>query len=165
MGGPALKGRPDRYVERGLGDDGSEGTPAIGNKTDFRSDPGIIERLCASVAPFLSPGKEKLHIAVKSLVPKQLKERYLGKSGKVLEVLLEKGRVRVEKLMTVKRHLKKGRSQANAEGGIIEKAGTIAISNVMVVGKGGEPGRREKIERELGAKEKARLEKRKTAAK
>src|SRR5512139_1611327 len=83
-----------------------------------------------------------------------------GKTGKVLEILLGKGRVRVEKLMTVKRHLKKGRSQTNAEGGIIEKAGTIAISNVMAVGKGDEPVRREKIERELGAKEKARLAKR-----
>src|SRR5512133_1955951 len=79
-----------------------------------------------------------------------------GKSGKVLEVLLEKGRVRVEKLMTVKRSLKKGRSQTNVEGGIIEKTGSIAISNVMVLGKGGEPGRREAIERELGAKETAR---------
>jgi large subunit ribosomal protein L24 len=88
-----------------------------------------------------------------------------GKTGKVLELLPAKGRVRVEKLMTVKRHLKKGRSATNAEGGIIEKDGTIAISNVMVVGKGGEPVRREKIDRELGAKEKARLEKRKTAAK
>jgi large subunit ribosomal protein L24 len=88
-----------------------------------------------------------------------------GKSGKVLEVLREKGRVRVEKLMTVKRHLKKGRSAANAEGGIIEKSGTIAISNVMVVGKGDEPVRREGIDRELGAKEKARLEKRNAAGK
>jgi large subunit ribosomal protein L24 len=86
-----------------------------------------------------------------------------GKQGKVLEVLREKGRVRVEKLMTVKRHLKKGRSQASPEGGIIEKEGTIALSNVMVVGKGGEPVRREKIGRELGAKEKARLEKRAAA--
>jgi large subunit ribosomal protein L24 len=88
-----------------------------------------------------------------------------GKSGKVLEILREKGRVRVEKLMTVKRHLKKGRSQGNPEGGIVEKSGTIAISNLMVVGKGGEPVRREKIDRELGAKEKARLEKRNAAAK
>ena len=87
-----------------------------------------------------------------------------GKTGKVLELLPSKGRVRVEKLMTVKRHLKKGRSAANAEGGIIEKAGTIAISNVMVVGKDGEPVRRERIPRELGAKEKARLGKRKAAA-
>jgi len=84
-----------------------------------------------------------------------------GKSGKVLEVLRENGRVRVEKLMTVKRHVKKGRSQANSEGGIIEMAGTIAISNLMVVGKDGKAGRRETIQRELGAKEKARLEKRK----
>jgi large subunit ribosomal protein L24 len=86
-----------------------------------------------------------------------------GKSGKVLEILREKGRVRVEKLMTVKRHVRKGRTQGNPEGGIVEKAGTIAISSVMVVGKGDEPVRREKIQRELGAKEKARLEKRKAA--
>jgi large subunit ribosomal protein L24 len=56
-----------------------------------------------------------------------------GKTGKVLAVLLGSGRVRVEKLMTVKRHLKKGRATANPEGGIIEKAGTIHASNVMVV--------------------------------
>ena len=46
----------------------------------------------------------------------------------------------------------------------VEKAGTIAISNVMAVGKGDKPVRREKIDRELGAKEKARLAKRKAAA-
>jgi large subunit ribosomal protein L24 len=87
-----------------------------------------------------------------------------GKQGKVLEVLREKGRVRVEKLMTVKRHLKKGRSQANPEGGILEKDGTIAMSNVMVLNDG-KAVRREKIGRELGAKEKARLDKRRVAAK
>ena len=86
-----------------------------------------------------------------------------GKSGKVLEVLREAGRVRVEKLMTVKRHTKKGRSQANPDGGIVEKTGTIEISNVMVVAKDGKPVRREKIARELGAKEKARHEKRQAA--
>jgi large subunit ribosomal protein L24 len=85
-----------------------------------------------------------------------------GKQGKVLELLPEKGRVRIEKLMTVKRHLKKGRSQATPEGGILEKEGTIAISSVMVVA-GDKPVRREKIARELGAKEKARAEKRKAA--
>ncbi len=87
-----------------------------------------------------------------------------GKTGKVLEVLREKGRIRVEKLMIVKRHMKKGRSQANPEGGIVEKAGTLDVSNVMVVGKDGTPVRREGVERELGAKEKARLEKRKKSA-
>jgi large subunit ribosomal protein L24 len=83
-----------------------------------------------------------------------------GKTGKVLEVLREKGRVRVEKVQTVKKHLKKGRSPANPEGGILEKEGTVAISNVMVVGEGGDTVRREKIGRELGAKERARREKR-----
>ncbi len=83
-----------------------------------------------------------------------------GKTGKVIEVLHEKGRVRVEKLQLVKKHLKKGRSQGTPEGGILEQPGTIAISNVMVVGGEGKPVRREKIARELGAKEKARKEKR-----
>src|SRR5690349_10741541 len=87
-----------------------------------------------------------------------------GKTGKVLEVLLEKGRVRVEKVQVVKRHLKKGRSQANPEGGILEKNGTVALSNVVVVADG-KGVRREKIQRELGAKEKARREKRAAAAK
>ncbi|WP_242393455.1 50S ribosomal protein L24 [Anaeromyxobacter oryzisoli] len=91
---------------------------------------------------------------------KVLSGKEKGKQGKVLEVLREKARVRVEKLMMVKRHLKKGRSQATPEGGIIEKEGTIALSNVMVVGKDGAAVRREKIGRELGAKEKARREKR-----
>lgn len=56
-----------------------------------------------------------------------------GKTGKVLEVLHARGRVRVEKLMTVKRHLKKGRSQSQPQGGIIEKEGTLDLSSVMVV--------------------------------
>ena len=85
-----------------------------------------------------------------------------GKTGNVLEVLREEGRVRIEKLMTVKRHVRKGRNQANPEGGIVEKAGTIAISNVMVVA-GDKTVRLEKVDRQLGAKEKARLAKR-TAA-
>ncbi len=86
-----------------------------------------------------------------------------GKTGKVLEILREQGRIRLEKLMTVKRHLRKGRSQSNPEGGIIDKPGTLAISNVMLVGKDGKAVRREKIQRELGAKEQARLAKRKKA--
>jgi len=87
-----------------------------------------------------------------------------GKTGKVLEVLREKARVRIEKVAVVKRHVKKGRSQSNPEGGIIEKNGSVAISNVMVVGQGDKPLRKEKIVREFGAKEKARREK-KAAAK
>ena len=85
-----------------------------------------------------------------------------GKSGSVMEVLREEGRVRIEKLMTVKRHVRKGRSQANPEGGIVEKAGTVAISNVMVVA-GDKAVRLEKVARELGTKEKARLARRQAA--
>jgi large subunit ribosomal protein L24 len=85
-----------------------------------------------------------------------------GKQGRVLEVDRERGRVMVEKLMTVKKHLKKGRSQATPDGGILERAGSIAISNVAVV-QGGDTVRLEQVKRELGAKEKAKLEKRKAA--
>lgn len=59
------------------------------------------------------------------------KER--GKSGKVLEVLTGSGRARVEKLMMLKRHLKRGRSQKAPQGGIIEEVGTIELSNLMLV--------------------------------
>ncbi len=86
-----------------------------------------------------------------------------GKTGKVLEVMLEQGRVRVDKIQVIKRHLKKGRSPSSPEGGIIERNGSIAISNVMVVGADGKAVRREKVARELGAKEKARREKRSAA--
>ena len=85
-----------------------------------------------------------------------------GKTGSVLEVLREEGRVRIEKLMTVKRHVRKGRNQATPEGGIIEQPGTIAISNVMVVA-GDKTVRLEKVARKLGAKEKARLARRQAA--
>jgi len=54
-----------------------------------------------------------------------------GKTGKVLEIVGE--RVRIEGLMIIKRHLKPGRSQKNPQGGILEKAGTIHLSNVMPI--------------------------------
>ena len=79
-----------------------------------------------------------------------------GKSGKVLEILSAKGRVRVEKLMTVKRHLKKGRSQTNPDGGIIERTGSIHASSVMVVcPKCGKPTRVAHATREDGRRVRA----------
>ncbi|XXF80943.1 50S ribosomal protein L24 [Myxococcaceae bacterium GXIMD 01537] len=54
-----------------------------------------------------------------------------SKRGKVLKVDREAGRVTVEGLRLVKRHTRK--SAQNPEGGIIEKPGTIALSNVQVV--------------------------------
>ena len=52
-----------------------------------------------------------------------------GKRGKVLEVITKSDRVIVEGLKMIKRHTKK--NQNNPQGAIIEREGTIHISNVM----------------------------------
>ena len=54
-----------------------------------------------------------------------------AKRGKVLRIDREAERVTVEGLRMVKRHTRK--SQQNPEGGIIEKAGSIALANLQVV--------------------------------
>jgi large subunit ribosomal protein L24 len=59
------------------------------------------------------------------------KER--GKSGKVLEVIPKHHRARVEELMMIKRHLKRGRSPKAPQGGIIDEVGTIHLSNLMLI--------------------------------
>jgi large subunit ribosomal protein L24 len=57
-----------------------------------------------------------------------------GQTGKVLEVLKdgEKIRVRVEGLRIIKRHIKPQRSAKHPEGGIVEGAGSIPVSHVML---------------------------------
>ena len=57
------------------------------------------------------------------------KER--GKRGKVLRVLRDKGRVLVEHLNMIKKHQRP--TQKLRQGGIIEREGTIHLSNVMLV--------------------------------
>jgi len=52
-----------------------------------------------------------------------------GKRGKILEVLVKKERVLVEGLKMIKRHTRK--SQQNPNGAIVEREGSIHISNVM----------------------------------
>ncbi len=52
-----------------------------------------------------------------------------GKRGKVLEMLLEKQRARVEGVAMIKRHLKK--SQDHPQGTIAEREGSIHLSNLM----------------------------------
>ncbi|MDC0707296.1 50S ribosomal protein L24 [Stigmatella sp. ncwal1] len=54
-----------------------------------------------------------------------------SKRGKVLKIDREADRVTVEGLRTVKRHLRK--TAQSPEGGIVDKPGTIALSNVQVV--------------------------------
>ena len=66
-----------------------------------------------------------------------------GKRGRVLRVLHKKNRVVVERLMMVKRHTKP--TQQNAQGGILEKEGSIHISNVMPIDPGTDKPTRVKI--------------------
>lgn len=55
-----------------------------------------------------------------------------GKSGKILEILPAKQRARVEGLALVKRHVKKDSDKNAPAGGIIEREGTIHISNLKL---------------------------------
>jgi large subunit ribosomal protein L24 len=57
------------------------------------------------------------------------KER--GKKGKVLRVIPEKGRVVVERINLIKKHQKP--TQKVRQGGIIEREGSIHVSNVMLI--------------------------------
>ena len=53
-----------------------------------------------------------------------------GKRGRVLRVFTEEGRIIIEKINMVKRHTRPDQKQ---KGGIVEKEGKLAISNVMLV--------------------------------
>jgi len=54
-----------------------------------------------------------------------------GKVGKVLKILPKKDRIIVEKVNMIKRHTKPGRM--GSRGGILEKEGSLPISNVMLI--------------------------------
>ena len=51
-----------------------------------------------------------------------------GKTGKIIHVLTKKSRVIVEGLQMIKKHVKK--SQQNPNGAILDREGSIHISNV-----------------------------------
>lgn len=55
----------------------------------------------------------------------------LGKQGKVLRVFHDKKRVAVEHLNMIKRHTRP--TQSNQQGGIVEREGTIHVSNLMII--------------------------------
>jgi large subunit ribosomal protein L24 len=57
--------------------------------------------------------------------------RERGKRGKVLRVLPEKSRVLIEHVNMVKKHQRP--TQKLRQGGIIEREGALALSNVLVV--------------------------------
>jgi large subunit ribosomal protein L24 len=74
----------------------------------------------------------------------------MGKRGRILRVATDKERVVVERVNMVKRHTKP--TQANPRGGILEKEGTIAMSNLARwCGKCGK-GRRAKADIRDGQK-------------
>ena len=53
-----------------------------------------------------------------------------GKEGKILEILPAKNRARIEGVAMVKRHTKK--SQEPPQGAIVEREGSVHISNLML---------------------------------
>ncbi len=53
-----------------------------------------------------------------------------GKRGKVLRLLNKKGRVVIERINMVKRHTRP--TQANPRGGVLEKEGSVELSNVSL---------------------------------
>jgi large subunit ribosomal protein L24 len=57
--------------------------------------------------------------------------REKGKTGKILKVDAKNGRVTVEKINMVKRHMKA--SQQNPQGGILEKELPLHYSNVLLM--------------------------------
>ena len=73
-----------------------------------------------------------------------------GKRGKVLRVLNKVGRVVIERVMMVKRHTKP--SQKNPQGGIVEKEGSVHLSNVMLLDPGSDKPTRVKIKNEDGTR-------------
>ena len=59
--------------------------------------------------------------------------RALGQRGKILRIAGKKGRAVVEGLHMIKRHTKK--NQAHPQGAIVEREGTVHISNLMLAEK------------------------------
>jgi large subunit ribosomal protein L24 len=53
-----------------------------------------------------------------------------GKSGKIIAILVDRGRALVEKLNMVKRHQRP--TQKMRQGGMVEKEASIHLSNLMI---------------------------------
>jgi large subunit ribosomal protein L24 len=85
-----------------------------------------------------------------------------GKTGKVIRVEPDKGRVYVEGLNMIKRHQRPVAGRPNLQVGVIEKEGPIHVSNVAIVDpkdhkptrvgyKTNEQGKRVRVTRRSGA--------------
>jgi len=86
---------------------------------------------------------------------------FKGKTGKILKVYPKKNRVIIEGVNLRKRHSKA--SQANPQGGIIEKEAPINASNVMILdpksNEGTKIGKKIIIDDKTGKKRSVRISK------
>jgi len=73
-------------------------------------------------------------------VVKVMTGRDKGKTGRVIEVDREKGRVIIEGVMLVKKHTRPNPAK-QVKGGIAERESSIHHSNVMLMTSAGEPTR------------------------
>ncbi len=64
---------------------------------------------------------------------------YKGHKGRVLEIIVDKGRAFVEGINIISKHTKP--NQQNDKGGIVKKESSINISNLMVLDSKGNPSR------------------------
>tara|TARA_B100000614_G_C14563211_1_gene497915 strand:- start:60 stop:365 length:306 start_codon:yes stop_codon:yes gene_type:complete len=59
---------------------------------------------------------------------------YSGKEGRVLKVINDRNRLIVEGINMLKKHMRP--NQENQQGAIVEKEGSIHVSNVMIISNG-----------------------------
>ncbi len=85
--------------------------------------------------------KQRLRVEIKKDdMVKVISGRDKGKTGRVLDVNRETGRLLVEGVMMTKKHTRPNPSR-QIKGGIAEREGTIHVSNVMILTSGGVPTR------------------------
>lgn len=107
-------------------------------------------------------GKKKLAEPVRIRIKKNDTVKVIagkdkGKTGRVLEVNKDTGRILVEGVQMIKRHTRPN-PQKQIKGGIAEKESTIHASNVMVLTAGGVPTRiGYKVEKEGGVTRRTRI--------
>ncbi len=86
-----------------------------------------------------APAPDKIRLKKGDMVQVMV-GRDKGKTGRILEVDRDRGRVLVEGAMMMKRHTRPNPAK-QVKGGIAEREGFIHVSNVMIVTANGTPSR------------------------